>query len=335
MLAAMRILTSAVLAILLATASSEAERVSIFEDDLIHFNTEMPDSGARAEIEVIDNGRRIYRTVSIAPFPNDHRVFARVEIDPIPKDEIAVHDKWDRAGSIRIATENGQEAELVKFITAYGGHTVWEVDVTHLAPLLSGEVTIGAFIDTWVSPAWHVSVDLSSEPGRDSTRVAWNQPVMLVDNFDLETYGDSGYTTTVAIPDIQERVLLYYYVSGHCTDGRGADEFMKKDNVILVNDRVVYRYQPWRDDCRDFRAINPYTRRWSSGMWSSDYDRSGWCPGDIVSPLVLDLTDHLPPGEHAVTVRIDDIRPADESGKGYWRTSVQLVGITYKSTSKD
>jgi hypothetical protein len=122
-------------------------------------------------------------------------------------------------------------------------------------------------------------------------------------------------------------VMLYYLVSGHCTDGRDADEFQSKDNVFRVDGQVVYRYRPWRDDCRTFRDRNPYCRRWSDGSWSSDYARSGWCPGDQVTPLTLDLSDHFKAGAHRVRFHIERIRPKDEEGQyGYWRVSALLVG---------
>ena len=81
------------------------------------------------------------------------------------------------------------------------------------------------------------------------------------------------------------------------------------------------------NDCGNFRAINPYCKKWSDGYWSSDYSRSGWCPGDIVAPLELDLTDHLTPGTHTVRFMIENVRPEDENGHfGYWRISGRLLG---------
>jgi hypothetical protein len=126
-----------------------------------------------------------------------------------------------------------------------------------------------------------------------------------------------------------KRVVLYYLSSGHCTDGRDDDEFVSKDNVISVDGVVVERFRPWRDDCRRFRDVNPYTRRWSDGWWSSDYSRSGWCPGDYVPAVTLDVTDHLKPGEHVVTFNVENVRPRDENDHyGYWRLSSYLVGWT-------
>ncbi len=303
--------------------------LTVFENDPIHFNPENPGGDARDAVAVADNGRLIRTSVNLPEFEQPVRVVANLTVKPIPKDEISVHDKWDRAGSVRLVTADRPDLELVKFVTAYGGRTAWSVDLSHLAPLLAGPVTIAAFIDTWVSPAWHVDLTLEYFADSSLPTYNWVKPLFQEDSFDRAFCADTGLTRELVIPEGQQRVLLYYLVSGHCTDGRDADEFVKKDNVLSVDGRVIYRYRPWRDDCRDFREINPYTRRWSDGYWSSDYSRSGWCPGDTVSPLVLDLTDHLAPGDHSINLVIENIRPRDENDHlGYWRVSSYLVGIT-------
>jgi hypothetical protein len=278
-----------------------------------------------------DNGRIIARTITLPPSDSTRRLLAHLVINPIPKDEIEVHDRWDRAGDVRLSLPGKPDLELIKFITAYGGRTEYRVDVTHLSPVLQGEVTIKAFIDTWVSPAW--TVDFTLEYSADSLEqvTRWVEPVLFESSYTREAQGDTGILVNIDVPTGQRRVILHYYVSGHCTDGTDADEFVKKDNVISVDGVVVYRYQPWRDDCRNFREINPYTRRWSDGYWSSDYSRSGWCPGDFVKPLELDLTDHLTPGPHAIRFTIENVRPKNEKGDhGYWRVSGAVLGVDDK-----
>jgi hypothetical protein len=155
----------------------------------------------------------------------------------------------------------------------------------------------------------------------------WSLGVLYHDGLTEENLRGGPHEVEVDVPEGADRVLLYYLSSGHCTDGRGEDEFLSKDNVILADDGIVFRFRPWRDDCERFRSLNPYTRRWSDGSWSSDYPRSGWCPGDVVDPVVLDVTDRMSPGGHTLAFTVDDVRPEDDGGNyGYWRVSAYLVG---------
>ena len=273
----------------------------------------------------------VVRTIDLPEITEPTRITARLTIHPLPKDDVSVFDPWDRAGDIRLATADSTDIQIVKFITSYGGMTDYEVDVSQLAPLLQGECTIKASIDTWLNPAWEIDFTLRFETDTSLNPPTWAAPLFLDKSFDRARADSGGVAGTVIIPANIKRVKMYYLTSGHCTDGRDADEFVSKDNVLSVDSAVVYRYRPWRDDCRQFRDVNPYTRRWSDGWWSSDYSRSGWCPGDIVSPLELDLTDHLTPGAHSVRAMIENIRPKGKDNQfGYWRVSAYVVGWTEK-----
>jgi len=306
---------------------SETQMVNIFDQSMIHFKPDSMNIYNSELVKSFDNGREIQTTTELPSFNQPTNITGHLEIIPIPKDNLSVHDPWDRAGNVRLSVEGMADIELIKFVTAYGGYTKYDVDLSHLAPLLQGEVTIKGFIDTWVSPGWKVNFSLTFEAVEDSIKPAWNQGLVFIESFNKEEIDDNGVEVEVTIPQQMNRVLLYYLVSGHCTDGRDADEFISKDNVITVDGTVVYRFQPWRDDCRRFREINPYTKRWSSGYWSSDFSRSGWCPGDWVEPLVIDLSDHLTPGKHTINFSIENIRPKDENGNfGYWRVSSYLTG---------
>ncbi len=302
------------------------ETVVIFSEENIRFkpdDTLLCSEGVTAD----DNGRVITTSVDLPVYEGPVKITAHLTLYPIPKDIQFVHDKWDRAGNVRLAIDDGPDIEIVKFITAYGGFTEWEVDVSHLAPLLKGKGTVRAFIDTWVNPAWKMDFKLEYEPTEEVVNPAWTEGMLFVESYDVRSFGSEGTEVEITVPEGMRRVMMYYYVSGHCTDGRGADEFEQKDNVIYVDGRSVYRFRPWRDDCREFREINPYCRRWSDGWWSSDFSRSGWCPGDVVSPVEIDLSDHLKAGTHKVRFAIENVRPVDEDGQyGYWRISSQLIG---------
>jgi len=313
----------------LFTVQAEPATVTVFEQTNIYFSAEIASKENTPGIRADDNGREAVTTVTLPTYERPIRITAHLVLHPIPLDEQSVCDKWDRAGNIRLEQKDGPDVEVVKFVTSYGGFTEYDVDVSQLAPLLQGECTFRAFIDTWVSPAWKIDFSLSFDADTETTDIewVWARGIYFEPSYDTRHVDDTGRTVTVDIPDGCDRVLLNYLVSGHCTDGRGADEFVPKDNVISVDDVVVYRFRPWRDDCEQFRAINPYCRRWSDGYWSSDYSRSGWCPGDIVLPVELDLSDHLTPGRHTIRFVVEDVRPVDADGNyGYWRLSSYLTG---------
>jgi hypothetical protein len=304
-----------------------AHSVVVFEAAGVHFNPDDPQAFATATVKAEDNGRIAVTHVDLPESEGATRIVAVVAVHPVAKDERSVQDKWDRAGHVRLVRENEPDIEVVKFITAYGGCTEHRVDVSHLAPVLRGTCTLIVFIDTWVTPAWRVDFRLEYEPLEAGPQPVWARGVCFEPSYDAQRYGAGGIRARVEIPEGLDRVLMHYLASGHCTDGRDADEFVSKDNVIRVDERVVYRFRPWRDDCRQFRALNPYCARWSDGTWSSDYDRSGWCPGDYVAPVELDLSDHLSAGIHTVECVVEDVRRLDEDGHyGYWRISAHLTG---------
>jgi hypothetical protein len=314
-------------AVLLAPADSSHVDVPIdvvvFRDAPIQFR---PDSTAGGKEQTDPQTGRLATTqVRLPELAGPYRIKALLTVKPVPKSEREVYDRWDRAGNIRIALGE-REIEIVRFITSYGGRTEHELDVTELAPLLRGECTIRAFIDTWVNPGWKIDFALRYIPVREYDNAAWAAPVFYTDSFNAAGM-PRGSEVQVVVPKGLARVVLRYLSTGHCTDGIDADEFISKANVISVDGVVVARYHPWRDDCRRFRDRNPYTSHWTDGSWSSDYSRSGWCPGVEVLPMEFDLTDHLTPGKHTIRFRVEEMRPKDEKGNfGYWRISAALIG---------
>lgn len=301
--------------------------VPLFENVTVHFT---PADSARYDspfASARDNGRVMTTYRELAPPRGRGQVTLRLALRPIRQDIRSVVDRWDRAGSVRLLKPGMAPVELCRFMTSYGGATDHEVDVTRVAPLLQGHCTFEVFIDTWVSPAWEVDASLvfAVAEGGGVAPPAWAHGALLPEG--NLTAAVPAAESTITVPAGLRRFELAAISTGHCTDGRDADEFITKDNVIAVDGREVLRWRPWRDDCGRLRAINPYCARWSDGSWSSDYARSGWCPGDVAVPQVVDLTPWLTPGVHTISWRVEDIRPADAEGNhGYWRVSAMLAG---------
>lgn len=308
-------------------ASPPARTVTLFDEVTVHFT---PDDSTRYDspfASARDNGRVMATYQEFSRPPGPSRLTLVLEVEPIRKDIREMHDRWDRAGWVRLVKPGMAPVELCRFMTAYGGASEHRVDVTRVLPLLEGHCGFEVFIDTWVTPAWTVDAELVIEPAPYG---GVNPPAWTAGLF----FPEGGLkaelpvvTTTVEIPRGTRWTELALISTGHCTDGTDADEFITKDNVVLVDGQEVYRWRPWRDDCTEFRAVNPYCAKWADGSWSSDYPRSGWCPGDVALPEIIDLSPWLTPGEHQVSFFVENIRPADAAGHlGYWRVSATLSG---------
>lgn len=303
------------------------ERIPLYQGVTVHFTPEDSTRYDSPFASARDNGRVMTTYREFASPAAFGQASLELSLTPIRKGIREVHDRWDRAGWVRLVSPGAAPVELVRFMTSYGGSTQHRVDITRALPLLSGHCEFEVFIDTWVSPAWEVDVTLVLEPAdyRQPDLPTWTTGLIFPDGgLTAESPAKTGVLT---VPDRNRRVELALISTGHCTDGRDDDEFIPKDNVILIDGNEAYRWRPWRDDCSQLRALNPYCARWADGSWSSDYSRSGWCPGDVARPTLLDATRWLPPGEHTITWLVEDIRPRDQEGNhGYWRVSAAASG---------
>ena len=239
--------------------------------------------------------------------------------------------------------------ELVRFFTSFGvGHfndrvrldgLEWEdenyfkQEVTDLTRWLQGEVWIGIWIGNYDGGGHIVTVDLKSYPGdfsgdRDG-RASFAKPLfntcnvleMAGQNYGRLFHSDS-LSATFYLPENVKNTRLRYITTGH-GGWEGGDEFNPKPNTIIIDGKPLYTYTPWRCDCGRYREYNPVSGNFWNGLSSSDYSRSGWCPGTATQPTYFDLS-NLKPGVHTITVAI----PQGEEQEGsfsHWNVSGTLI----------
>ncbi|MBH09081.1 MAG: hypothetical protein CMG74_01800 [Candidatus Marinimicrobia bacterium] len=116
-------------------------------------------------------------------------------------------------------------------------------------------------------------------------------------NDSYAVYGDETnpinfYPITEYIPEDAQSIYLRMITTGH---GQGntdnAAEFSQKIHQIYLNNVFLYNHNFWRDDCQD----NPCSPQY--GSWQ--YNRAGFCPGAIVTPIDFDLSNFISPGDTA------------------------------------
>ena len=239
--------------------------------------------------------------------------------------------------------------ELMRFFTPFGvGHfndrvqidglewadeTYYKQEVTDLASLLQGEVWIGVWIGNYDGGGHKVTLDIKSYPGSEKWDDGEKREVYVTSLFNtcnvLEMAGQNygkvfGTDSLTAIFSVwgDEKIRLRYISTGH-GGWDGGDEFTPKPNTILIDGKPVFTYTPWRQDCGCYRRFNPVSGNFWNGMSSSDYSRSGWCPGTATQPVYFDLPT-LEEGNHTITIAIPQGEPLGSSFS-HWAVSAALL----------
>ena len=306
-----------------------------------------------AELEQFSNGDAYDRTgtVFIIPENKEKSFFDALEngVETVPAFQAANGKSYHAT----VATPDFTPAvELVRFFTPFGVNHFneqvqvysqeWEEkayykqDITELLPLLKGEVWIGAFIGNYDKGGHKVSLDIKYYPGdrvvreQENKKEAWFYPLFNTLNI-MEMAGQEYGTMfendsleiTFEVPEGVENLTLRYISTGHGGWG-GGDEFNQKLNEIFINDKLVDSYTPWNCDCGSFRKYNPASGNFWNGVTSSDYSRSGWCPGEATNPVFIPLK-NLKPGRHVMKIAIP-IGEREGGSFSHWNISGVLVG---------
>lgn len=125
------------------------------------------------------------------------------------------------------------------------------------------------------------------------------------------------------VPSGVKNVQMRYITTGHGGWG-GGDEFNQKQNTVILDNQVLFQFTPWRSDCATFRQYNPASGNFWNGVTSSDYSRSGWCPGTATNPVYFPVS-NLNPGKHQIKVAIP--LGKNEGGSfSSWNVSGVLIG---------
>ena len=170
--------------------------------------------------------------------------------------------------------------------------------------------------------------EVPQEPA--AVNAEWIEPLIFTTNI-MEAsgqeyatiFGSDTLNVTVNIPDGIKSLSLRYISTGHGGWENG-DEFNKKVNYIFADGKLIYSFIPWRDDCGMYRKYNPASGNFPNGMSSSDFSRSGWCPGSTALPVDIPITG-LKPGRHTFSVYIPMGKP-EGSSQSTWNVSAVLIG---------
>jgi len=224
-------------------------------------------------------------------------------------------------------------------VTVYGQQwedsTLYKQDVTELLPVLQGERWIGVFIGNYDKGGHQVSLKLKYYPGsmevsEKPAKKYWTMPLfntLNVMEMSGQEYGtmfeNDSLKVDFEVPSGVKNIQMRYITTGHGGWG-GGDEFNQKQNTVILDNQVLFQFTPWRSDCATFRQYNPASGNFWNGVTSSDYSRSGWCPGTATNPVYFPVS-NLNPGKHQIKVAIP--LGKNEGGSfSSWNVSGVLIG---------
>ena len=306
-----------------------------------------------AEVTQYSNGDAYDRTGSIFLIPTGRQ---QNFLDALKANsaDVLPHFTDKKGGSYQGITMTDRYlplVELVRFFTPFGirhynqyrslddrewaTETRYKQDISDLQPAFGDKVLIGAFIGNYDGGGHKLSLTLKAYPESDVWDTSEMDKQFVLPLFNTcnvmemagqnygRFFGTDSLTVSFDVPEGTEQLTLRYITTGHGGWDTG-DEFVPKANTILIDGEPRFIYTPWRCDCGTYRTLNPASGNFWNGMSSSDYSRSGWCPGTATQPTYFDLSD-LKPGRHTITVAIPQGAPEGGSFSS-WNVSGVLVG---------
>lgn len=248
-----------------------------------------------------------------------------------------------------VATEVYEPAlELMRFFTPFGiqqfnhlklkdkswhDKVQYRQDISDLKEILSDkEFWTGVFIGNYDKNGHKISLEVTVH--KDGLDVFKNNTaislfnslnIMEMDGQEYATMFDSpkGLTAKFTLTKDLKNAKLRYITTGHGGWENG-DEFLPKENQIILNGKQVFSFVPWRTDCGSYRLYNPASGNFGNGLSSSDYSRSNWCPGTTTNPNYISLGD-LKAGNHQIQILIPQ---GEKEGNSFssWNVSGVLLG---------
>ncbi len=202
--------------------------------------------------------------------------------------------EWDYLNYIYIRRKNGVEGqlldlELARYITPYGNsyNATWKasykLDISDMEALLRDSVEIEyrhTGYETNVGRGWKINLEFVFVEGIAprpflGINELWNGQF---------SYGNAASPINeqltpqnITYSPLTSSATLNIVQTGHAADNvQYCAEFCPKKRTLYRNNVVMSDKDVWRDDC----GLNPVYPQ--AGTWI--YDRTSWCPGDLVFP---------------------------------------------------
>jgi hypothetical protein len=225
---------------------------------------------------------------------------------------------WDYLAYLFVKDEAGNNIELARFITSYHRETRWLVDVS---PMLVHLKKGGLRTFRWeFAPPWNTqptATKLSLRLSNKNKGYSPSEATFLFPGGTFNSMYNVAHTPiTVPIPVDATHVELVAIITGHGAETGQCSEFCNHQHVFKVNG-VEHK-----KDHLEAGTSNKCMEHIENGMVPNQggtwwFGRGGWCPGEQVTPWVVDVTAEVTPGQDA-TIEYEglykNLQPPDSAG---------------------
>lgn len=309
-----------------------------------------PHSQLFLNVNQVSNGDAYDRTGSVFIIPTNNPINI---LEALQQEDLSILPQYvdnlnKNYPGMTLTKEYQPVIELMRFFTPFGIKQYNHIDflqkkwqpsasykqeITEFLPILSNqEIYIAVFIGNYDKGGHKISANIDIHPSMVNNQ-AFSQVIPLFNTTNVFEMAGQTYPTMFSDPrglvvDFEldkdlDNAQLRFTTTGHggWSDG---DEFNAKTNTIILDDKQVLSYLPWRSDCASFRDYNPASGNFANGLSSSDLSRSNWCPGTITNPIWVSLG-NLKKGKHRITLQIPMGKPQGNS-QSFWCSSTTLFG---------
>lgn len=238
----------------------------------------------------------LFFTVDIPEFSKKGKLF--ISLEQICESQKSC--EWDRLQHLFLCDDENSDncpTEIGRWITTYGRSGKWLTEITALFPLFEKpgkykfKFTVAG--DQYINYLDLVFVEdgLTEKPAAILPLFAGTKP------FD-ETYNDQWEEITPQIPESFSKILILAYITGHGNGSEQANcaEFCKFESVFYVNGtpfEIDFDNAGTSRGCFDLVKEGTVPNQY--GSWP--FGRAGWCPGQDVKLITIDVTEKIKKGE--------------------------------------
>jgi hypothetical protein len=224
---------------------------------------------------------------------------------------------WDYLAIFSVY-EGETRFEIARFITSYHRETRWVVDASSLLPLIAEGGTRRFrwdFAPEWNTQPTRTRFDLRFSNQGKATRPATTELLWTGGPFN-SAYNATREPVTRTVPAGTTKTEVVSIITGHGAATNQCSEFCNHQHRLVANGEPFLREFPeagTEEGC--IAQVSGLMVPNQGGTWW--FGRGGWCPGQQVTPWIVDLTSLAAPGED-LTISYEglfgDATPPDDAG---------------------